>query len=102
MIFFIGKKDYIKMFDLNYIRILNAVRKNANTLNDYSKLNDRLMTKEHYESLHYDLFQKYNIDAQTYTTIAVYNSLCDIYFKNYSDSICEKKIKYLRKNRHYK
>jgi len=98
MIFFMGENDYIKMFDLNYIKMLNAVKNNADQLNDYSKLNDRLKKIEDYESLYYDLFQKYKIDEKTYADIRLYNMLCDMYFKDYTQSVCEKKIKYYQTN----
>lgn len=86
------------MFDLKYLTIVNAVRKNADQLNDYSKLKDRLKDKEDYESLYYDLMNKYNIDIETYTIIRVHIMNCDTYFKDYNESFCYKKLNYMRRN----
>ena len=89
------------MFDLNYFRTMNAVKKNADQLNDYSKLKNVLNSREDYENLYWDLMVKYKINLETYTTMRKYEMLCDAYFKNYVESVCDKKLNYMKKNSIY-
>ena len=89
------------MFDLNYFRTINAVKKNAEHLNDYSKLKNELNSREDYENLHWDLMIKYKINIETYTIMRKYEMLCDAYFKNYIESFCVKKLKYIKANLHF-
>ena len=89
------------MFDLNYFRTINAVKKNADQLNDYSKLKNALNTKEDYENIYLDLMIKYKINLETYTIIRKYEMLCEAYFKNYIESVCVKKLNYMKANAIY-
>ena len=93
-----GENDYIKMFDLNYLTIVRVVRKNADRLNDYSQLKDKIKDRNDYINIYNDLMQKYNITITIYTAIRMYNMLCDAYFQDYTESICDKKLKYFKKN----
>ena len=89
------------MFDLNYFRTMIAVKKNADQLNDYSKLKNVLHSKEEYENLYWDLMAKYKINLETYTTMRKYEMLCDAYFKDYDESVCVKKLNQLKSNAVY-
>jgi len=90
-----------EMFDLNYFRTINAVKQNADQLNDYSKLKNVLHSKEDYENLYWDLMVKYKINLETYTIMRKYEMLCDAYFKNYVESVCDKKLNYMKTNSIY-
>ena len=89
------------MFDLNYIRTMSAVKKNADQLNDYSKLKNVLHSREDYENLYWDLMVKYKINLETYTIMRKYEMLCDAYFKDYVESVCVKKLNQFKSNAVY-
>ena len=86
------------MFDLNYFNTTNAVRQNADRLNDYSKLKNVMKTKEDYENVYLDLMAKYKLSYHTYSVMRVYDMMCFTYFNNYDDKITEKKLKYIKSN----
>ena len=86
------------MFDLKYFMTMNAISKNADQLNDYSKLKNVVRSREDFENMYLDLFEKYNIDFETYTIMRKYDMLCDAYFKNYIESVCDKKLNYMKRN----
>ncbi len=89
------------MFDLHYFRTMIAVKKNADQLNDYSKLKNVLHSKEEYDNLYWDLMAKYKISLETYTIMRKYEMLCDAYFKDYVESVCVKKLNQFKSNVHY-
>ena len=101
------KNDYVyiifyyhidnEMFDLNYFRTINAVKKNADQMNDYSKLKNVLHSREDYVNLYHDLMTKYKLNLETYTIMRTYEMLCDAYFKDYVESVCLKKLNYIQK-----
>lgn len=89
------------MFDLHYFRTMSAVKKNADQLNDYSKLKNVLHSKEEYDNLYWDLMAKYKISLETYTIMRKYEMLCDAYFKDYVESVCVKKLNQFKSNAVY-
>ena len=89
------------MFDLHYFRTMIAVKKNADQLNDYSKLKNVLHSKEEYDNLYWDLMAKYKISLETYTIMRKYEMLCDAYFKDYVESVCVKKLNQFKSNAVY-
>ena len=80
------------MFDLNYFKIINAMREREEQLSDYSKFKLILGTKDGYENLYLDLFVKYNIDLELYAKMRKYEMICDAYFKNYDRRYFLKKL----------
>jgi hypothetical protein len=88
------------MFDLNYYNIKNAIRENAEKLNDFNRLKNILNTED-YENLYWDLMVKYKINLELYSTMRKYEMICDAYFKNYDKMYCLKKLIQYTKNAAY-
>jgi hypothetical protein len=89
------------MFDLNYYIIKNAIRENAEKLNDFNRLKNIYYTED-YENLYYDLMAKYKISLELYSKMRKYEMICDAYFKNYDERYCLKKVNQFKYNAFYR
>lgn len=86
------------MFDLIFYNIVNKIRTLVDTINDYSKWKDRIITKDEYISIYEDFVNDNRIDIRTYTNLRAYIILADIYFKDYETNYIDKKYRNFKKN----
>jgi hypothetical protein len=86
------------MFDLIFYSIVNKIRTLVDSVNDYSKWTDRIITKEEYKGIYENFINDNKIDIHTYTNLRGYIILADVYFKDYETNYIDKKLRYIKKN----
>ena len=86
------------MFDLIFYKIVNKIRTLVDSVNDYSKWKDKIITKEEYMGMYEKFMADNNIDLNTYTNLRGYIILTDVYFKDYVEYYVDRKLRYIKKN----